>query len=115
MLFGTRPWPVVVFFVLLGMTNLVKGLGFGTAMAAIPIAGWLIWNRDWRRCSKYAWFWGALIFGAILAAWPLAARWRVWHGGTAWSMFAVPRGGCATMLGRSLRSLRDDRGRRTET
>jgi 4-amino-4-deoxy-L-arabinose transferase-like glycosyltransferase len=74
--FGARPWPVVAFFALLGATNLVKGLFFGTAMAAIPIAGWLLWNRDWPRISKYVWVPGWLLFGAILAAWPLAALQR---------------------------------------
>ncbi len=75
-LFGSRPWTVVAFFVLMGMTNLVKGLIFGTAMAAIPLAGWLVWNRDWPRLTKYAWVWGFVLFAGILAAWPLAARWR---------------------------------------
>lgn len=76
MLFGPRSWSVVIFFVLMGMTNLAKGLIFGTAMAAIPMGGWLLWNRDWSRCTKYVWVWGFLLFGVILAAWPLAARWR---------------------------------------
>lgn len=72
LIFGGRPWPIVVFFVLLGMTNLVKGLIFGTAMAVIPIGGWLLWNRDWPRIANYVWCWGAVLFLAILAAWPIA-------------------------------------------
>jgi 4-amino-4-deoxy-L-arabinose transferase-like glycosyltransferase len=64
------------FFALLGATNLVKGLVFGTAMAAIPIAGWLAWNGDWPRIAKYVWVPGWLLFAAILAAWPLATLQR---------------------------------------
>lgn len=75
-LFGYRHWPLIIFFILLGLTNLAKGLIFGTAMAAIPMLGWLAWNRDWPRVEKYIWVWGLLLFGAILVAWPLAAQWR---------------------------------------
>jgi 4-amino-4-deoxy-L-arabinose transferase-like glycosyltransferase len=75
-LFGRRPWSVVIFFALMGLTNLAKGLIFGTAMAAIPMIGWLAWNRDWTRVPKYVWVWGFVLFGGILAAWPLAAQWR---------------------------------------
>ncbi len=73
LLLGSRPWGIAGLFVLLGMTNLVKGLFFGTAMAAIPMAGWLFWNRDWPRIAKYVWVWGFALFAVILAAWPLAA------------------------------------------
>jgi len=73
---GTRPWPVVLFFILLGCTNLAKGLIFGTAMAVIPLIGWLGWNRDWQRASKYLWVWGWAIYGLLLVAWPLASMWR---------------------------------------
>lgn len=74
--FGPRPWRLLTFFVVLGMTNLAKGLLFGTAMALIPIAGFLLWNADWRRISYYFWFWGWLAFVAIACAWPLAAQAR---------------------------------------
>src|SRR5205085_1987328 len=35
--FGRRPWCVLGFFVLLGLTNLVKGLIFGMVVALAPI------------------------------------------------------------------------------
>ena len=42
--FGLRPWSTLIFFVLLSLTNLVKGLVFGTAMVLIPIGLWGLWN-----------------------------------------------------------------------
>ncbi len=74
--FGERPLSVLAFFVVLGMTNLAKGLIFGTAMAVIPIGGYLIWNADLLRIRRYVWFWGWLAFAVVMLAWPLAAYWR---------------------------------------
>lgn len=71
--FGKRSTTMLLFFVLLGMTNLVKGLLFGTVMALVPIALFLLWNRDPSRIGRYFWFWGWLAFAAVAAAWPLAA------------------------------------------
>lgn len=70
--FGRRPWPVFAFFVLLGATNLVKGLMFGAAMVLIPAVGFLLWNADFKRIPRYLWIWGwaacALAAGAWIAA-----------------------------------------------
>ncbi|MEO1999817.1 MAG: glycosyltransferase family 39 protein [Planctomycetaceae bacterium] len=74
--FGHRSRWTVLLFVALGVTNLVKGLLFGTIMALVPIALFLICNHDWNRIRRYIWFWGWLIFAAITAAWPLAAYLR---------------------------------------
>jgi 4-amino-4-deoxy-L-arabinose transferase-like glycosyltransferase len=43
---GKRPWCVLLFFVLLGMTNLVKGLVFGMVIVMAPIGVFMIWNAD---------------------------------------------------------------------
>jgi 4-amino-4-deoxy-L-arabinose transferase-like glycosyltransferase len=69
--FGRRTWPVVAFFVFLGLTNTAKGLIFGTLMVVVPVWGFLVWNWDFRRARRYLWFWGALIFLGISLAWPL--------------------------------------------
>ncbi|MBM82086.1 MAG: hypothetical protein CMJ78_16065 [Planctomycetaceae bacterium] len=71
--FGNRNWLMLAFFVVLGMTNLCKGLAFGTAMAVIPIAGFLLWNADKQQITRYFWFWGWLAFLGIAISWPLAA------------------------------------------
>ncbi len=74
--FSKRPLLVLALFVLLGMTNLAKGLIFGTAMAVIPIGGFLLWNADLKRIRRYVWFWGWLAFAMVMFAWPLAAYLR---------------------------------------
>ncbi|NOS67688.1 MAG: phospholipid carrier-dependent glycosyltransferase, partial [Candidatus Peribacteraceae bacterium] len=48
MLLGPRPWCVLAFFVLLGLTNLVKGLIFGMVIALAPIAVYHLWNCRWQ-------------------------------------------------------------------
>jgi 4-amino-4-deoxy-L-arabinose transferase-like glycosyltransferase len=69
---GRRPWPVFAFFVLLGLTNLAKGLVFGAAMALIPIAAFVLWNIDIRGLRRYVWLWGWLTALVIALAWPIA-------------------------------------------
>jgi 4-amino-4-deoxy-L-arabinose transferase-like glycosyltransferase len=82
---GTRPWSVLIWFVLLGLTNLAKGLIFGTAMAVLPVAAFLLWNGSLYRIQRYIWFWGWLATAFIAILWPLAACWRypdvvaLWH------------------------------------
>ena len=67
------PLLVAVFFALLGATNLAKGVIFGTAMAAIPAAGYLLWNRSRGQTpARLFWFWGFLIAAAVALAWPIA-------------------------------------------
>lgn len=74
--FGKRPWPVLAFFVLLGATNLAKGLIFGTVMAAVPAVGFLLGSGDWKVMRRYVWFWGWLAFAVSALWWPLAVHAR---------------------------------------
>lgn len=82
---GRRPWPVLGLFVLLGLTNMAKGLLFGTLMAALPIAAFLLWNRELRAIRRYIWLWGWLVFAVLWLAWPLTVLQRfpdivdLWH------------------------------------
>ncbi len=69
--FGRRTRLTLLFFAVLGMTNLVKGLIFGTAMAVIPIAGFLLWNADFGRIRRYLWSWGWLAFLVVASLWPV--------------------------------------------
>ena len=73
---GARPWPVLAFFLGLGLTNLVKGVLFGPAMVLIPLAGFLLWNADRRQIARYVWLWGWLLCVAIAVVWPVAAWFR---------------------------------------
>lgn len=75
--FSARPWGVLVLFIALGMTNLAKGLLFGTVMAAVPMAGFLLWNADRRRIGRYLWFWGFAAFAIVALAWPMSVIARI--------------------------------------
>lgn len=72
-LFGPRSRWVTAFFVMMGATNLVKGLIFGTVMASIPLAGFLALSLQPQRIARYVWVWGVVLFLAVMFAWPLAA------------------------------------------
>lgn len=73
---GARSLWMVVFFVALGATNLVKGLMFGTVMSLVPIGGFLVLSLQPQRIAKYVWVWGAALFVTVMFAWPLAAYLR---------------------------------------
>lgn len=60
----------IVFWVLIGLTNLCKGLMFGAAMALIPCLTWLLWQRE-RHAWKRMWSPIGLVLGIFIAgAWP---------------------------------------------
>jgi len=67
---GRRPWTVLLFFVLLGMTNLAKGLIFGTVMVGVPVALYLLWNFDCKAILRFTWLWGLAVFVVVSGAWP---------------------------------------------
>ena len=69
--FGKRSWCVLGFFLLLGMTNLAKGLVFGTVIVLAPVGVWLLWNFRWASIARYLWLWGWLAFLAVALPWPL--------------------------------------------
>ena len=83
---GWRPWTVVGFFVLLGLTNLAKGpivgaaviLGTIGAYFLMPRLGWRHGNLgmffawpapDRRRVRRYLWLWGWVAAAIIALSW----------------------------------------------
>jgi 4-amino-4-deoxy-L-arabinose transferase-like glycosyltransferase len=83
---GWRPWTVVGFFVLLGLTNLAKGPIVGAAVIVGTIGAYflmptLTWRRGnlgiffaWpaperRRVLRYAWLWGWVAAAVIALSW----------------------------------------------
>jgi 4-amino-4-deoxy-L-arabinose transferase-like glycosyltransferase len=70
---GSRPWPVLAFFLVLGLTNLAKGLFFGSLFVCLPIAAFLIWNGDLRVLRRYLWLPGWLACLAVGSLWGVAA------------------------------------------
>lgn len=84
-LFGRRPWALAGLFFFLGLTNLAKGLFFGSLFILVPTTGFLLGNLNWQALRRYVWIWGWLITLATGAAWAVAAMLRypdivdLWH------------------------------------
>jgi 4-amino-4-deoxy-L-arabinose transferase-like glycosyltransferase len=74
--FGARPWALLGFFAVLGLTNIVKGLFFGTIFVCLPITVFLLWNADLRALRRYIWLPGWLAFLAVGSLWAVAAYWQ---------------------------------------
>jgi 4-amino-4-deoxy-L-arabinose transferase-like glycosyltransferase len=60
------------FFVLLGLTGLAKGVGFGAALVIATMAAVLIWDRDAATLRRLVWLPGWLLAALLSLAWPLA-------------------------------------------
>jgi 4-amino-4-deoxy-L-arabinose transferase-like glycosyltransferase len=69
-LFGTRPWSILGFFALTGLTNLAKGPLVGAVVVLAPVGVFLVWNFDLKKIRRYLWFWGGLLFLALTIFWP---------------------------------------------
>jgi 4-amino-4-deoxy-L-arabinose transferase-like glycosyltransferase len=68
--FAWRPWRVLAFFILLGLTNLAKGPIVGAAVIIGPLAVYfLIPPMQWPRLRRYLWLWGILIAAAVAISW----------------------------------------------
>jgi 4-amino-4-deoxy-L-arabinose transferase-like glycosyltransferase len=77
LLLGQRPWALVVFFAVVGLANLTKGLIFGDLMILVPVATYLLLGRDpWGAVRRYVWLPGWLVFAAAASAWAVAAYLR---------------------------------------
>ena len=93
--FGSRPIAVLALFVALGLTNLTKGLGFGTAWTLSPIAVVLLIGRR-QSIRRYVWFWGLLAFAAVALPWPILVYLRYpdalefWHNDYVWRALTEP-------------------------
>jgi len=60
------------FWTLLGVMNLLKGVGFGAILTVLTCGGWLILRGDARGLKRW-WSWtGAALAAVIGLAWPLA-------------------------------------------
>jgi 4-amino-4-deoxy-L-arabinose transferase-like glycosyltransferase len=80
------------FFVLLGLTSLVKGIGFGAALLAAAVAVAIVWRRDRVGLRRLMFPAGAATALVLSIAWPLAMIAR--HGTGAlelWTMHVTDR------------------------
>jgi 4-amino-4-deoxy-L-arabinose transferase-like glycosyltransferase len=82
--FGRRPFALLSFFFVLGLTNLAKGLFFGMVLTLLPIAG-VLCIRRLTGLRRYVWLWGWLAFATAALPWPLLVYLRnpdvlaFWH------------------------------------
>ncbi len=74
--FTGRSWTMLVFFVLLGMTNLCKGILFGMVVALVPCVSFIVLQFNYERLKPYLWVWGVLTTICIGLAWPFASYLR---------------------------------------
>ena len=62
----------LAFWVMVGCTNLAKGLVFGAALLVFTCAGWLVMKRDWSALRRWFSPVGIVLAMAIAVAWPVA-------------------------------------------
>ncbi len=67
---GRRSVALLAFFMTLGLTNLAKGLAFGTVLTLLPVAGFALLVRR-RSIRRYCWLWGWLAFAVVALPWPI--------------------------------------------
>lgn len=82
------------FFILLGLTSWVKGIGFGAAMVGSAVVATLIWDRRPEAWRRFVFFPGWAVAGLLTLAWPLAMIAK--HGagvGSLWLMHVTDRVG----------------------
>ncbi len=80
------------FFVLLGVTSLVKGIGFGAVLILSVVAVAVIWRRDGTAMRRLQFPAGWIVATVLATAWPLAMV--AWHGFGAlalWTMHVTDR------------------------
>ena len=73
---GKRPWIMLLFFILCGLTNLTKGPLLGMVMIGSGLGAFLVWNHIGKQILRYTWVWGLLCMIIIGLSWPM---WAIWH------------------------------------
>ncbi len=74
--FTTRSSAMLTFFLLLGLTNLCKGIIFGMVLALIPCVSFIVLQLNYARLKPYLSVWGVLLTLAVAAVWPVACYFR---------------------------------------
>jgi 4-amino-4-deoxy-L-arabinose transferase-like glycosyltransferase len=94
---GAR-WPepsphlAMLFWGLVGLSNLAKGPGFGVILILVPCVGFLFWQRrpeSWRRMISWP---GFILAIALGVAWQSIVAWRVPEATAIWREMTVERG-----------------------
>jgi 4-amino-4-deoxy-L-arabinose transferase-like glycosyltransferase len=71
--FGNRPPSVWAFFIILGLTNLVKGPLVGAVVVISAVGAFVFLPGERERIFRYVWFWGWAPFLLFGFAWMVAA------------------------------------------
>ncbi len=62
----------LAFWILVGLTNLAKGVAFGAVLIVFTCGGWILLRRDWQAVRRW-WSPLGIFLGALVAvAWPVA-------------------------------------------
>lgn len=62
----------LAFWVLVGLTNLAKGVAFGAVLVVFTCGGWILLRRDWQAIRRWWSPLGILLGVAVAVAWPVA-------------------------------------------
>ncbi|MDZ4686975.1 MAG: glycosyltransferase family 39 protein [Planctomycetaceae bacterium] len=87
----TQSWLRLAFWVLIGLTNLSKGIAFGAVLVLLTCGGALIVRGDWRGWKRWWSPLGMTLAVMIAVAWPLAVVWREPTAWVVWSEHSVGR------------------------
>lgn len=79
------------FFGLLGVSALVKGIGFGAALAGASVGLALAWDRDRAACRRLAWGVGAVGAALLALVWPALVAQRYPQALGLWTMHVADR------------------------
>ena len=79
------------FWGLLGTTALVKGVGFGAALAVPAVGAVLLWDRDWRGARRLVGVGGMALAALVALAWPLAVAARHPEAVALWALHVTDR------------------------
>ena len=87
---GALGWRAA-FFAILGLTSLVKGLGFGAVLAGSAIGFVLLWDRDGQATRKLKSPAGWILAGLLALTWPLLVAFRLPASLSLWTLHVTDR------------------------
>lgn len=87
------------FFVLVGLTQLIKGPFFGAVLIAIPCVGWVILRRDWMALRWLVSIPGWILALTIALIWPTAILWHYPESAEVWWLHTFGRFDPETCIG----------------
>ena len=76
-----RPWAILGFFVVLGVSNITKGPLLGAVILGAPVGMYLLvrcWvEQSFQPLLRYVWLWGWMVLTLLTIAWPWWAKHKV--------------------------------------